>query len=121
MSELLELHPKTAIVIKQWLLEKMLESLNDESLPEDFKKFVREQGIDDEKVAKMLQGSPRGLFDVFDGHKVLIHINVSDNVSYPLFGWEIIGGRKSETNYILRKEAETDAIIEAFKQLEEKL
>lgn len=121
MLELLKEHPKTALVIKQWLLEKMLDSLNDDSLPEDFKKFVREQGIDDDKVAKMLEGSPRALFDIFDSHKVLIQINVSDNVSYPLFGYHIIGAEKNEKTYISRKEADTEAIIEAFKLLEEKL
>ena len=46
--ELLKEHSKAAIVMKQWFLEKMLEGLNDESLPDDFKVYVREQGIDDE-------------------------------------------------------------------------
>ena len=64
MLELLENHPKTAIVIKQWLLDKLLESLKDESLPEDFKQHVREQGIDNDRVDKILTGSPRALFDV---------------------------------------------------------
>ena len=36
MKQLLEDHPKTAIVIKQWFLNKMLESIKDENVPEDF-------------------------------------------------------------------------------------
>lgn len=119
MLELLKEHPKTAIVIKQWFLEKMLESLNDESLPEDFKNYVREQGIDDEKIATMVEGSPRNLFDVFDDHKVFIQINVysaSSSFSYLINEGDIISGPWHN-----RKEAEMVAIVEAFKLLEEKL
>jgi hypothetical protein len=117
MLELLKEHPKTAIVIKQWFLEKMLESLKDESLPEDFKNYVREQGIDDEKIATMVENSPRSLFDVFDDHKVFIQINVySTSFSYLINEGDVISGPWHN-----RKEAEMAAIIESFKLLEEKL
>ena len=117
MLELLKEHPKTAIVIKQWFLEKMLESLKDESLPEDFKEYVRQQGIDDEKIANMVEASPRSLFDVFDDHKVFIQINVySSSFSYFINEGDVISGGWTE-----RKEAELSAIIQAFKILEEKL
>ena len=119
MLELLKENPKTAIVIKQWFLEKMLESLKDESLPEDFKNYVREQGIDDDKIAKMVEGSPRSLFDVFDDHKVFIQINAyssSSSFSYFINDGDMVSGGWTE-----RKEAELAAIIQAFKLLEEKL
>jgi hypothetical protein len=117
MLELLKEHPKTAIVIKQWFLEKMLESLKDESLPEDFKNYVREQGIDDEKIATMVEASPRSLFDVFDDHKVFIQINVyPTSFSYFINEGDVISGPWHN-----RKEAEMAAIIQAFKLLEEKL
>ncbi len=48
--ELMKIHPKAAIVVKQWMLEKLLDSLNDDTLPENFKDFVRENGIDDDKI-----------------------------------------------------------------------
>jgi hypothetical protein len=119
MLELLKENPKTAIVVKQWFLEKMLESLKDESLPEDFKNYVREQGIDDEKIATMIENSPRSLFDVFDDHKVFIQINVysaSSSFSYLINEGDVISGPWNK-----RKEAELAAIIESFKLLEEKL
>ena len=114
--ELLKEHPKTAIVVKQWYLDKLLDSLKDDNLPEDFKKYAREAGIDDENIGAMIDSAPRGLFDVFDGQKVYISINASSKGVI----WNINGGEPSDF-YNTRKEAESTAIIQAFKLLEEKL
>ncbi len=114
--ELLESHPKSAIVVKQWYLEKMLESLNDKNLPEDFKDIVRAKGIDNESVATLIDASPRNLFDVFDNHKVYIDINCLNDK----FLWGINDDVNNDV-YETRKEAEKIAIEEAFKLLEEKL
>ena len=116
LLELLNSHPKTAIVIKQWLLEKMLESLNDETLPDDFKDYVRAQGIDDDKVAGILKGNPRAIFDVFDGHKVYIDISCLNDK----FLWGINNDMNNSV-YETRKDADVAAVIEAFKLLEEKI
>lgn len=117
MLELLENHPKTAIVIKQWLLDKLLESLKDDSLPEDFKQHVREQGIDNDRVDKILTGSPRSLFDVFDDHKLYIQVTGDNQTGW---SWEV---DSSVENSVCpsRKEAELAAIVESFKLLETKL
>ena len=117
MLELLENHPKTATVVKQWLLDKMLESLKDDSLPEDFKQHVREQGMENDKVAKILSGSPRALFDVFDGHKIYVETIVDELGGF----WWKIGETKSTIGYEYRKNCDEAAIVEAFKLLEAKL
>ena len=117
--ELLESHPKTAIVIKQWYLDKMLESLNNKEIPEEFREAVRAQDIDNENVGTLIDASPRNLFDVFDEHKLFIQINV-----YPLyssFSYFINEGDVISGGWTERKEAELAAIIQAFKLLEEKL
>lgn len=114
--ELLDEHPKAAIVVKQWYLDKMLESLKDESLPEDFKEHVRQQGIDNSTIAKMIDGMPRTLFDVFDNNKVFIQINVSPNFSYSINEGDVISG-----SWKTRREAEIAAIEQAFKLLNDKL
>jgi hypothetical protein len=116
MLELLNDHPKSAIVVKQWMLNKLIDSLKDESLPEDFKEIVRKQGIDNEKVANMISGSPRSAFDVFDEHKVYIDISCLND--------KFLWGINNEINnnvYETRKDADEAAIVEAFKLLEEKL
>lgn len=116
MLEILENHPKCTIVVKQWFLDKMLESLNLESLPEDFKESVRSQGINNDKIAKMLDGSPRALFDVFDNHKVYVDTSCLNDK----FLWGINNDMNNSV-YDTRKEADGAAIVEAFKLLEAKL
>ena len=117
MINLLEEHPKTAAVIKQWLLDRLLESIDDSKVPDDFKEFARQQGIENDKVAGILNNTPRALFDVFDGHKIYVEVIVDTDSSF----WWKIGEIQSNIGYTSRKEADTAAIVEAFKLLEEKL
>jgi hypothetical protein len=118
--ELLEKYSKAAIVIKQWFLEKMLESLKDESLPETFKEYARQQEIDNDKIGKLIDGNPRTLFDVFDENDLSINIVRTPNRTE---GWEWEIMQESVENSICksRKEAELFAIEAAFKLLNEKL
>ena len=123
-QELLETYDKAAIVIKQFYLAHMLESLNDENLPENFKDFVREQGIDNDTVAVMITASPRTFFDVFDKHEINIIIHAYIEEPPTEFGYSIPQeGDKSATMdvYQTRKEAELAAVVQAFKLLNEKL
>jgi hypothetical protein len=114
--ELLKEHPKTSIVVKQWYLDKLLESMKDDNLPEDFKKYAREAGIDDERIGAMIDSAPRGLFDVFDGQKVYVDISCLNDK----FLWGINNDMNNAV-YNTRKDAESAAIVQAFKLLEEKL
>lgn len=118
--ELLEKYSKSATVIKQWFLERMLESLKDESLPETFKEYARQQEIDNDKIGKLIDGNPRTLFDVFDENDLSINIVRTPNRTE---GWEWEIMQESVENSICksRKEAELFAIEAAFKLLNEKL
>ena len=115
-TELLETYPKAAVVVKQWFLDKMLEGLRDENLPEDFKKYVREQDITNDKVGKLIDASPRALYDVFDDHKLYINIDMTAGQ----WRWEV-GSSIENATCSSRKEAEKAAIEQAFKLLNEKL
>lgn len=115
--ELLKNHPKASLVVKQYYLNVMLESLKDESLPEDFKEMVRQQGIDDEKIGKLIDASPRALFDVFDNHKIYIGTVLDEVNGF----WWTINDKKSSVGYEHRKNCENAAIEEAFKLLNNKL
>ena len=118
--ELLEKYSKAATVIKQWFLERMLESLKDETLPETFKEYARQQEIDNDKIGKLIDGNPRTLFDVFDENDLSINIVRTPNRTE---GWEWEIMQESVGNFICksRKEAELFAIEAAFKLLNEKL
>lgn len=119
--ELLDSYPKAAIVIKQWFLDRMLESLNTDSLPEEFKEYVRQQGIDNDKIANMIEGNPRTLFTPFDFQKVYVKIDIKmQSEKDATFGWAINNNPVSQW-YSDRISAEKDAIKEAFKILNNKL
>ena len=121
MKQLLEDHPKTAIVIKQWLLEKLLNGLKDDKIPENFKEFARQEGVSDDNVIGILQGNPRSMFDIFDNQKLYVEI-LHETTG---FWWKIKDSkdhvRLASDPYPTRKEADSEAIIEAFKLLETKL
>ena len=121
-QELLKEYPLTAKVIKNWFLNELIESLKTESIDEEFKNFMKEQGIEDEKLETLIDLNPRMLFDVFDDNGVFIfshYMDVKNNVEF------FHTYRNINTNPVklfkTRKEAELFAIETAFKILEEKL
>lgn len=120
--ELMRIHPKAAIVVKQWMLEKLLDSLNDDTLPENFKDFVRENGIDDDKISAIIDSSPRILFDMFDGQNIYIGISVSvKKKNSPIYRYSFDGEKVESSEYSSRIEVEIAALEEAFKRLNDKL
>ena len=112
-SELLETYSKATTIIKEWYLEKMLESLNTDSLPEDFKEHVRNEGVDDDKIVAVIEAGPRALFDVFDEN----HIYIQINTNVPYFSYFINEGDVISGSWESRKEAERAAIEQAFELL----
>jgi len=118
--ELLQENPESSKLICKYYLEIMLESLNDDNLPEDFKAHVREQGIDEDKIAAIIDSNPRNLFDFFDDQGIFINISTTNNgktyqcdVSQDLKG-------ESQGGYT-RKEADLKGVIIAIEMLEKKL
>ena len=120
MIKLLETYPEAAKLVTSYYLEKMLLSLDDSSLPEDFKDHVRAQGVSIDKIAVLAEASPRTLFDVFDENGLFIEIRISNTeFSYKIFPRDF--DFLDVTWYPNRKEAESMAISDAFKLLNEKL
>jgi hypothetical protein len=114
--ELLEKYPLAAKVVKDWFMKSMLESFKDENVPEEFKQFMLEQGIEDDKVGKLIDVNVRILFDVFDENEIHIAITTP-----PDWCWEISPGHTENSVCRSRKEAEHAAIEAAFEILEKKL
>lgn len=115
--ELLEKHPYTAEVVKAWFVEKMIESLKTEDVPDDFKNFMREQGVEYDKLAVMIDANPRMLLDVFDDNDVVIETSLYPNGEFTIK----IGNQATTNSWKTRKEAELFAIDAAFEMLEDKL
>ena len=74
--ELLEKYPLAAKVVKDWFLSQMLESFKDSTVPEDFKSYMLEQGIENDKVAVLIDINPRVLLDVFDSNDIIIYFMI---------------------------------------------
>ena len=123
-QELLETYSKSATVVKAYYLEKFLESMITTDVPDNFKDFAKEQGIDNDTISKMIDSMPRALFDVFDAYELYIEILVMYSDKPSIFTYTIVEGdliHTQPTKYNSRIEAEKMAIEEAFKLLDEQL
>jgi hypothetical protein len=115
--EILEKNPLSAKLVVEWFFNKMIESLNVGSVDEEFRNFMREQALDNEKIAVMIDASPRMLLDVFDENDIIIETSL-----YPSGEFTIKIGNQATTNsWKTRKEAELFAIEAAFEILENQL
>lgn len=115
-SELLDLYPIATEVVRDWFMDKMAESFKNQELPKDFKEFMREQGIPNDRLVKLIDVNPRVLFDVFDNNGVIINIVCTENG----FTWDV-GDAKNVQFYQYRKDAELEAVQRAFQILHDKL
>jgi hypothetical protein len=119
--ELLEKYPLAKKVVKDWFMQSMLESFKDENVPEEFKQFMLEQGIEDDKVGKLIDVNVRILFDVFDENDIFINIIKEDSTKF-MWGYVDTTGNYIKNGLVkTRKEAEHAAIEKAFEILENKL
>ena len=125
--DLLQKHTASAVVIRAWFLEKMIESLQTSDVPDDFKNMMRETGIEDDKLAIMIDANPRMLLDVFDKHDIIIYFMIFSSPQGVKFSGAIhTGNDEVKPNPIgkqcnTRKEAEAFAIEAAIEILEDKL
>ncbi|NBW33749.1 MAG: hypothetical protein EBR30_01690 [Cytophagia bacterium] len=116
ISELLENYSYATEAVREWFMTKMMESFNDESVPADFKEFMRKQGVPNDRIVKLVQDNARVFFDAFDDNGVIINIVCTENG----FSWNV-GDVKSVQFYKNRKDAEQAAVERAFIILDEKL
>jgi hypothetical protein len=122
--ELLETYPRAAEVINEFYRSKMIESLDTEDVPDEFKELMKQQEFDNKYIAKFVDGNPRILFDVFDSNGVYIEILVDYSKNEAEFTYGVIDDDKMNTEstiYNSRIEAEKVAVEKAFQILNDKL
>lgn len=117
IEKMFEDNPHATLVVQSWFMGKMLESLSDDTIPEDFREMLREQGVKREQLVKMIGGSPRSLFDVFDENDIIISINYDNNN----FRYSLNGETVESNDFFSRKESEYAAVEKAFQMLEAKI
>lgn len=117
IMELLDNHPKSLEIITSHFTKMMIESFNEETVPEEFKEAMMEMGVGKERLALIIGSAPRCLFDCFDENEIFIEVY---RTSGDAFTFNIEGFMEHPTHFIKRKDCELSAIIEAFKLLEKK-
>jgi hypothetical protein len=113
---ILESNPHATEVVRDWFIQKMEESLKDQMVPDNFKQFMREQGVPNDKLVTLFEDNPRVLFDVFDDNGVIINV-IHQNGSWT---WDV-NNVKSVEMYSSRREAEKHSVERSFQILNEKL
>ena len=116
--ELLQENPDAAKIIKEYYVNLMLNTLDESSLPENFKDFLIEQGLDDDKVAQMMEANARNVYDVLDENGFVISMNW--DMAFNKFSYHINDGQYNK-HYDTRKEAENAAVAVAIHRLQNKL
>lgn len=91
--------------------------MKNDKVPEEFKRNAAQQVLSNERMADVLKGNPRFMFDFFDGVDLYIQITGTNN-----YGWKW-GVNDSVDNPICssRKEAEIKAIEYCLEALNNKL
>ena len=115
--ELILKYPLAGKVVKEWFFKSMLESFKDETVPDEFKEFMLEQGIEDDKIGILIDVNPRMLLDVYDDNKIFIEIIIYPNEEFTCK----VGNQATTQSWKTRKGAELFAIEAAFEMLEERL
>jgi len=115
MLDLLNTHPRAYSIIMEFFTRMMIDSFVNKSVPEEFKEEMKKLGLSKDRMAMIIGGAPRCLFDVFDENEIYIEIYRTQGES---FTFNIDGLVEHPNHYQKRKDCELDAIIESFKLLE---
>jgi len=116
--ELLQENPDAAKIIKEYYNKLMLSKIDESGLPENFIEFMKEQGLDDEKVAQMMEANARNVYDVLDDNGFVISMNW--DMAFNKFSYHINDGQYNK-HYDTRKEAESAAVAVAIRRLQDKI
>lgn len=121
-KEILDANPKTASSIHDYYLNLLLDSLEDENLPPEFKEFAKEKGVPFENIVAMMEANPRQMLDFFDEQEIYINVTrykASDGNVYSILDHN--STVSSSKVFKTRKEADLEGVKLAIEMLEEKL
>jgi len=115
-SELLKNHPHAAQAVREWYIDKMIQSFKNSEVPAEFKETMYKHGLPDDNLINLIDVNARVLFDVFDDNGVIINVVHTNG----WWSWDV-NNVKSVDSYSSRKEAERQAVERSFQILNEKL
>jgi hypothetical protein len=114
VTELLGKNPLATEHLRTWFYKKLEESCKDPSIPDEFKEYILQRGVELEQVERIIEEHPSGLFYFFDENKIFIEISrcADESFTCQISNYTKIDLCKS------RKEAESYAVEIAFDMLE---
>ncbi len=122
-KEILDANPKAASLIHDYYLNRMLDALEDDKFPKNFKDFARERGLPFDNIIAMVETNPRQLIDFFDDEDIYINVTryVASIDGKPYCILDHNSTVKSKEVFETRKEAELEGVKLAIELLEKKL
>ena len=125
-KELIIKYPIAAMKIREWIAEKMMESLVTSEAPKEFAEEIKSRGVTESMLINIIDSNPRALFDLFDKNGIYIAIIIFvNNETNATFTYEIyprdLESNSSDVWVTTRKEAEKSAVVDAFNLLNSQL
>jgi hypothetical protein len=123
MIEILKKYPKATEVIRKHYSNLLLQNFKGEKTKE-IEEYFASQSLSDEQMAKLIEINPYHLVYVFDENDIFISIivHVEENgIKDDVFFRYAFDNIVQSKDFNSRKEAEKEAIVEAFRILEDKL
>ena len=125
-KELIIKYPIAAMKIREWIAEKMMESLVTSEAPKEFAEEIKSRGVTESMLINIIDSNPRALFDLFDKNGIYIAIIIFvNNETNATFTYEIyprdLESNSSDVWVTTRKEAEKSAVEDAFNLLNSQL
>ena len=123
--DLLITYPKIAEVIREWFMNKMLESISKtDDIPNEFKEQMRIKGVTDEALCNVIDKNPSALFEVFDSMQVYIGIVIDKlpETEQVVFNYYVCPNGKclesSPQEFLNRKDVEHYAMLAAVEYID---
>jgi hypothetical protein len=123
LNEMLDEHPKSAALLREWFTNRLIESIEDmEEFQQETAELMKQHLVSNEAVSNIIQDNVRSLFDFFDEQET--YITITRNYLASAFEWDIQSVREPDlqsspfVKFSSRKEAEMSAVYDAFKTLE---
>lgn len=114
-KQILEKYPLTKEVIKDWFLQKMINSFKESEIDGSFRDYMIKMGVDNDQIERVIDNSPRMLLDLFDVNNIYISIIHTD------YGFKYILNHNESNFFEDRFLTEKEAVLKGIISLEEKL
>lgn len=105
--------PKVTALLGEWFLNKMLEAIKKDSVPEDFVENVRASGAPLENIIPLIEMNPASVFVFFDSQGVFILPTRGGNKFSAT-----VNAVSIEKEFENRRDAEEKGLIKGIQELE---